>query len=1248
MKLPKFLKNFQSEAEKFLSEDLFGDIEFSGATYQIQVLSPSRKKDCWTFFQLDNQGGIKDSFCSCEEGGEILPCVHQAAAFLRIYNGQNAPLHQRFEHSLWNVLCRIYADQVGFDLNILKHKGKGVYECSDSEAQMAFSIKGTTAKDIKHLDDIIFHRHRETEETSLKFSNLSQDEILLWKQGKPSFELQYELSFWSDFAKWMMCLQDAGKPYSIHFAYSAKNVPEKITIRFPGIQASFFLSEENLCKIIPALVSVNSPLAVHHKAFENIEKITFDEKRGSFLITHLATNHQEKKKGDKLKNGIHLDGWIFIPDQGFYSSDDRQLFSKDEIPSEQVENALNEHIEAFKVLLKGCTIHDGIVYPSYALSFDANWNLTIEPYVFEKGDLALPNSHCFGTWIYLDKKGFYRIEQLRFSDIPHIVAEKDITDFISQERSWLNAQDGFHIYQTAFEASVTYTLDADRRLTFFRHAAHPEIGDETKDFGRWIYVAGQGFFSKASLLSAFSLRFGKPISAEQIPLFIRENHEELKLVENFFSENCPASKAKLNVFIQDDGNVAVVPKFEIKPEYEKKNILFFDDYVYAEGEGFHELPPDMRLPEPYRHEHIIGQDSLSSFFKHDLTALRHWIEWIDPRLIEPEQMMLHGEQISHADAHKRGWYSLKLSYETEKGSVPIWTLWKAYQAKKRFVYSDAGLIDLESKRLRWIKLLNKERVDLRSHTVFLPTIELMRLNALDEIQTATGDKKDHSRDILRTLTEFRIEESPNLDGLKSILRPYQQQGVNWLWFLFRQHLSGLLCDDMGLGKTHQAMALLAAIVNYYRAMNDQTKRHFLVVCPTSVIYHWQEKFQEYLPGFRIWTFYGVKRSLETFYENCDLLLTSYGIWRNEAEELSKFSFEVAIFDEIQVAKNHASRIHGALSAANAQMRIGLTGTPIENHLRELKALFDIVLPGYMPSDADFREFFAIPIEKEGNTERKRLLSRMIKPFVLRRKKGDVLLDLPEKTEEISHCDLKVDQRRLYNEILQSGMQKILPDLEDESLAIPYIHVFALLTHLKQICDHPAVFLKKPQRYKEYHSGKWELFLELLSEARESSQKVVVFSHYLGMLDIIEEYLNEHSIGYAAIRGATVDRREQLQRFNQDPSCEVFVASLQAAGLGIDLTAASVVIHYDRWWNAARENQATDRVHRIGQTRGVQVFKLVTKDTLEEHIDALITKKGKLMEEVVGVDDIQVIKQLDRHELLELLRIVPDRQTGWSG
>jgi SNF2 family DNA or RNA helicase len=578
-------------------------------------------------------------------------------------------------------------------------------------------------------------------------------------------------------------------------------------------------------------------------------------------------------------------------------------------------------------------------------------------------------------------------------------------------------------------------------------------------------------------------------------------------------------------------------------------------------------------------------------------------------------------------------FLLKIKGATELGKVPVTQLWWSRRKKKKNAFTPAGLIPLDHPNLAWLKWISPKQVDRRSNVIRMTVFELLRLEALFPLVYADKDAESQ----VLSLTSFELSDEPDLKGLCCSLRPYQNIGVQWLWFLYRHGMSGLLCDDMGLGKTHQTMALIAALRN--TSVEPVT---FLVVCPTSVIYHWQEKLKQFLPHLRICTFHGLNRSMDDFVGNYDILLTSYGVWRNEKALLEKIQFELAVFDEVQLAKNHQSRLYASLQGVKAKMRLGLTGTPIENQLRELKSLFDLVLPGYMLTDAEYQSYFVKPIEKESNLQRKKQLQKLIRPFVMRRKKEDVLDDLPEKMEEVIHCEMTPPQAHLYHTLLTSAREKIVHEISDGKAQIPYVHIFALLSQLKMVCDHPAVFHKTPWEYRKFESGKWELFLELLEEARDSRQKVVVFSQYLGMLDIIEEHLKENNIGYATIRGATQNRAEQLIKFKEDPGCEVFVASLQAAGLGIDLTAASVVIHYDRWWNAARENQATDRVHRIGQKRGVQVFKLVTKDSFEERIDRLITRKGDLMEDVIGVDDHQVLKSFSREELLELLQINPQQ------
>lgn len=1237
--LPSSLKRYQKQAKEGLAHGLAKEIEFSGPTYQVLVIDPQTQKEEWAFLQLDSMGRLKDSFCSCEYSENHPGCIHQAIAFLYVYGAHPLPLHQRFESSLWNKLCRICSDKMDGMPDQLKATKDGRYVCRADGNKVIFSLKCLTPEVQKKIEQMVFHRREETEETSLKFSNLSEDEIALWQRGKPTPHLSYELSFWSDLAKWLFSLQEEGLNYEISFGFNPKKIPASLSAVFPGLTAEWAVSEETLPAVIPALTTVSSPLAVRTESTEGIEKITYDKEHLCFHI------HARKEKGDFHANlshpkGIDFGEWTYVPGDGFYSKE--MCFSRTSADMFDVEKLLNDHAHLLKQFISGSVIREVPVSVSYSLSFDEHSNLHIQSYLFHPGDLSSPGSHAFGAWVYVDGRGFYRWEGRYFDEIETVVPAVEIPEFVSRHRTWLNAQEGFHTHLNPLSADLNYTVSDDNYLVFSRNLAYHEGQQITRDFDRWVYIEGQGFFSKATAQVRLPVRAGTMIPPDQIGFFIRTNRDELKLVKHFFSSVSPVAKSHLKIELMDGDKICVMPDYELLPSYADRSVRFFDDYSYVVNEGFHELIGDARLPERFRQTVIIEGEDTTSFLLNDLEGLLPFASSVDPRLRKPKKVSMIAESVVVEEREGSKGYALQLDFETDLGRLSLASLWRALQKNQRFVFSEEGMFDLADKRYGWIRQIGKKKIDKKSNTLFLTPLEVLRLNAFEEINVAGGNDKlqKETKKHLKELTEFKVPDKPDLKGLKSKLRPYQEIGVQWLWFLYHHGLSGLLCDDMGLGKTHQAMALLAGIKNKKEAEGKKQRMHFLVVCPTSVIYHWQDKLKDFLPGLKVWTFYGANRSLEGFREDYDILLTSYGIWRNEADQLKEIPFEAAIFDELQIAKNQTSRIYNALLKANARMRLGMTGTPIENRLRELKTLFDIVLPTYMPSEHDYREHFVRPIEKEGDNERQRLLARLIKPFVLRRKKEDVLLDLPEKIEEISHCELLPDQKKLYVDVLTASRDRLIQELQNNENPIPYIHIFALLSHLKQICNHPAAYLKRPADYKQYQSGKWELFTELLEEARESRQKVVVFSHYLSMLDIIEDYLKEHGIGFATIRGATANRGEQLQRFHNDPQCEVFVASLQAAGLGIDLTAASVVIHYDRWWNAARENQATDRVHRIGQTRGVQVFKLMTKGTLEEHIDFLISKKGRLMEEVISVDDHQTLKKFDRQEIIGLLQSIP--------
>ncbi len=469
--------------------------------------------------------------------------------------------------------------------------------------------------------------------------------------------------------------------------------------------------------------------------------------------------------------------------------------------------------------------------------------------------------------------------------------------------------------------------------------------------------------------------------------------------------------------------------------------------------------------------------------------------------------------------------------------------------------------------------------------------------------------------------------APTIDNMNGTLRDYQKTGYNWLWFLYTNQLNGILADEMGLGKTHQTMAVLSSV---YKNGNTTPS---LVVAPTSVIDHWEYKLHEYLPWIKVNKYHDKNRSLQDSGQY-HIVLTTYAVMSLDIGKIADRQWEYVILDEAQKIKNHTTKAYRAAKSLLARHRLALTGTPIENRLTELWSIFDFLMPGYLGPLDGFVKEYELPIEKYNDEDRKETLKRIINPFKLRRLKADVLKELPRKLEDVRYCSLTPHQVSLYKHLINTQGSELLRTLSDETKPIEYMHIFSLITKLKRLCDHPALIMDGHE--KSQTSGKFDLFKTLVEEAADSGEKIVVFSQYLEMLDLIEKWLKSKKMAFASLRGSTRKRAEVISRFQKDSHCRVFVGSLMAGGLGIDLTSASVVIHYDRWWNAAREDQATDRVHRIGQRKGVQVFKLITRGTLEEKIDNLIKEKASLMNSIIKSDDV-LIKKLSRENIMELFR-----------
>ena len=632
---------------------------------------------------------------------------------------------------------------------------------------------------------------------------------------------------------------------------------------------------------------------------------------------------------------------------------------------------------------------------------------------------------------------------------------------------------------------------------------------------------------------------------------------------------------------------------------------------------------------------VLKKSQVPGFLEEYGQALRQGAHLIDPSI---KKLTIY-DQINRVEilpqALDRDWCWLDLRYGIGNSSLSLTEILKAREAGQRYIAIQDGWVDCQSLELEGLPLM-KEAQGLRKgrtgrEGLKLSRLDLFRLQAAETSPWAVvGSSKEVAA--LKDLLALKPGKPLGpLKGLKSPLRDYQKIGVDWLSFLFENRLGGLLCDDMGLGKTHQVMALMVKLRE-----NEKIRKPLLVVCPTTVLSHWSKKISDHTRELEARLFHGGERDLAATLKKSPVLLTTYGILRNDIDQLREVPFALAVFDEIQNLKNSETLTYQAAQKIRADVKLGLTGTPIENHLFELKSLLDLVAPGYLGSDQAFHERYVKPIERDLHGLQRKRLNRMISPLVLRRLKKTVLAELPEKIEDLRFCALSGDQVRLYQEAIASRGRGLLEALRKKKTPVPYIHIFALLTLLKQICDHPALVEKKPERYERYESGKWDLFRELLEEGLDSGQKIVVYSQFLGMIGIMERFLNETGVSFVALTGTSRKRGELIARFNEDPDCRVFLGSLKAGGIGIDLVAASMVIHYDRWWNAAREDQATDRVHRIGQQRGVQVFKLVTTGTLEEKISAIIEKKKDLMEAIVREDDPHLLKTFTREELIDLL------------
>lgn len=473
-----------------------------------------------------------------------------------------------------------------------------------------------------------------------------------------------------------------------------------------------------------------------------------------------------------------------------------------------------------------------------------------------------------------------------------------------------------------------------------------------------------------------------------------------------------------------------------------------------------------------------------------------------------------------------------------------------------------------------------------------------------------------------------IKAIPAPEHLQTILRPYQESGFQWLNYLREVQWGGILADDMGLGKTIQALSFL----HHLKSENGTLKA--LVVCPTTLLFNWQNEIKKFTPGITFYIHHGGLRVKEGIANNAiDVIITTYGTLRSDIKQFVEVNFDYVILDESQAIKNPGSKVTKAASLLKAKSRLCLSGTPLQNNTFDIFAQMNFLNPGMLGSMEFFKQEFSIPIDKFGEKEQKEHLRKLLYPFILRRTKEQVAKDLPEKQEMVLFCEMGDEQRKIYEAYRNDYRDKILGVVENQGIQKSQLTILQGLMKLRQICDSPAI-VKEEERYPNVSVKLEELGREITENI--SNHKALVFSQFLGMLALIKEKMKELGVDYEYFDGSsTINERERaIQRFQNDDNCRVFLISLKAGGVGLNLTAADYVYIVDPWWNPAVEQQAIDRTHRIGQTKNIFAYRMICTDTVEDKILKLQERKRNLAREVI-TDDEGFIKTLTKDDVMYL-------------
>ena len=592
-------------------------------------------------------------------------------------------------------------------------------------------------------------------------------------------------------------------------------------------------------------------------------------------------------------------------------------------------------------------------------------------------------------------------------------------------------------------------------------------------------------------------------------------------------------------------------------------------------------------------------------------------------------------QFSIGVAHRTNWIHLNFD-DLNFDATSYEQIYEAYKQRKNyFRLKDGSFLRFKDQAIEnFVTLmedLNLSASDLKNNVISVPSYRALYLDQFTNLNPVVNLKSHSSfKRMIQTLKEAEVADFDIPDSLQPVLRTYQKKGYRWLKTLAFYGFGGILADDMGLGKTLQMITLLLAEISH------ETKPS-LIVTPSSLMDNWQREIVKFAPSLKALVVRGDPSQRQMLIEenlNSDVLITSYDLIRRDIEHFEQREFNYCILDEAHYIKNHDTKNARTVKKIQSKHRFALTGTPIENSLGDLWSIFDFILPGYLGTYRSFKKKYEVPIVKLQQTQFLERIHQQVAPFILRRLKTDVLKELPSKIETNLYCEMEKKQKELYVATLYQMKKSLTAEVKAKGIHPNRMQVLTHLMRLRQICCHPSLYLDN----YDGESAKLKLCLQLIEDCLASHHKILLFSQFTSMLDLLATALNQKQIAYFKLTGSTpTEKRVQLtEEFNRDET-PIFLISLKAGGTGLNLTGADVVIHYDPWWNMSAQVQATDRAHRIGQEKTVQVFKLITKESIEEKIEELQQRKLALTDAVIKegealITDQEIMALFESHDL----------------